>query len=88
VCCEWRQGCQGRGIYLTRTYENVSSTEPLVVQRYLTDPYLIEGLKFDLRVYIVVTSCDPLRVYMFKVGRVVTRDGNGVQAPLSLYTPA
>lgn len=68
VVCVCGQGCQGRGIFLTRTYENVSNTEPLVVQRYLTDPYLIDGLKFDMRVYIVVTSCDPLRIYMFKVG--------------------
>ena len=36
--------------------------------RYISNPYLIRGSKFDLRVYVYVTSYDPLRIYIFRDG--------------------
>ena len=33
-----------------------------IVQEYVVSPLLLDMLKFDLRVYIVVTSIDPLEV--------------------------
>lgn len=33
-----------------------------------TQPFIIDGFKFDLRVYVLVTSCDPLRVFVYKEG--------------------
>uniref|UniRef100_A0A4W5RGC3 Tubulin tyrosine ligase-like family, member 4 n=1 Tax=Hucho hucho TaxID=62062 RepID=A0A4W5RGC3_9TELE len=43
---------------------------PLLVQKYLHKPYLISGNKFDLRIYVYVSSYDPLRVYVSQDGLV------------------
>ena len=42
--------------------------EMSVISRYISNPLLINGHKFDLRIYVVVTSYEPLRVYVFKEG--------------------
>ena len=31
-------------------------------------PFIIDGFKFDLRVYVAVTSCDPFRIFVYKEG--------------------
>lgn len=38
------------------------------MQRYLHKPLLIDKLKFDLRIYILLCGVDPLRIYFFKEG--------------------
>mmetsp|Transcript_18139 Transcript_18139/g.47860 ORF Transcript_18139/g.47860 Transcript_18139/m.47860 type:complete len:361 (-) Transcript_18139:51-1133(-) len=63
-------GCQGRGIYLTQDLEKISSMDSLVAQQYIRKPLLIDDFKFDLRLYVLVTSVKPLRIYMFNDGLV------------------
>ncbi|XP_034978532.1 tubulin polyglutamylase TTLL7 isoform X1 [Zootoca vivipara] len=63
-------GAMGHGISLTRNGEKLHSQEHLIVQEYLDKPFLIEGYKFDLRVYILVTSCDPLKIFLYHDGLV------------------
>ncbi|XP_076236361.1 tubulin polyglutamylase TTLL13-like [Calliopsis andreniformis] len=61
-------GCQGRGIYLTRNLKDVKPTERMICQVYVARPFLVDGYKFDLRIYALITSCDPLRVYVYNDG--------------------
>ena len=42
--------------------------EMSVISRYISNPLLINGHKFDLRVYVLITSYEPLRIYVFKEG--------------------
>ena len=60
--------CQGKGIFLTRNYDWFQPNEHYVAQRYLHKPYLIDGLKFDLRVYVLITSVTPLRIFIYHEG--------------------
>lgn len=31
-------------------------------------PFVLDGFKFDLRIYVLVTRCDPLRIFVYKDG--------------------
>ncbi|XP_013170058.1 PREDICTED: tubulin polyglutamylase TTLL13-like [Papilio xuthus] len=63
-------GSQGRGIYLTKSLKDVKPTDKLIAQVYLSKPYLVDGYKFDIRVYTLITSCDPLRIFVYNEGLV------------------
>ncbi|EPY25887.1 tubulin tyrosine ligase [Strigomonas culicis] len=61
----------GRGIYLNRGIPAMPrGNKRMVCQRYIGNPLLIFGRKFDLRLYCCVTSFDPLRIYLFDEGLV------------------
>ncbi|XP_065841067.1 polyglutamylase complex subunit TTLL1-like [Oscarella lobularis] len=47
---------------------HVPAKDAYIIQRYLEDPLLIGGKKFDLRLYVLVTSYRPLKVYMDELG--------------------
>ena len=59
---------QGRGIFLTRKGEELKPTDQLVVQKYIAKPHLLDGFKYDLRIYVLLIGIAPLRVYVFKDG--------------------
>ena len=59
---------QGKGIHLIEDINELNVDDTSVISRYISNPLLINGHKFDLRIYVVVTSYEPLRVYVFKEG--------------------
>ncbi|CAD8086279.1 unnamed protein product [Paramecium sonneborni] len=59
--------CQGRGIFLTKKLDPFLDKH-YVVQEYLSNPFLIDGLKFDLRIYVLLKSIYPLKIFMYQEG--------------------
>jgi tubulin polyglutamylase TTLL9 len=72
---------QGKGIFLFNKLSQINEwkkdhrwkadeaqAETYVVQRYIENPMLVGGKKFDLRIYVLVTSYSPLTVYMYRAG--------------------
>jgi tubulin polyglutamylase TTLL1 len=39
-----------------------------VISKYLEDPHLVGGKKYDLRIYVLVTNYRPLKVYLYELG--------------------
>ncbi|XP_076759750.1 putative tubulin polyglutamylase TTLL9 [Xylocopa sonorina] len=73
---------QGKGIFLFRKLKDLSEwrtkefppqlettpVETFIVQKYVENPYLLAGRKFDLRIYALVTSFDPLKAWLAREG--------------------
>jgi len=58
----------GRGIKMVKKDTVVKNKKDMLVSEYVSNPHLINNFKYDLRIYVLVTSYDPLRIYMFKDG--------------------
>lgn len=68
-------GCQGADIFLVDGFQRLEdkmrtrfNKGAWVVQEYVANPLLIDGLKFDLRIYASLISLDPVKVYVCKEG--------------------
>uniref|UniRef100_A0A667X2A0 Tubulin tyrosine ligase-like family, member 6 n=1 Tax=Myripristis murdjan TaxID=586833 RepID=A0A667X2A0_9TELE len=66
--CKPDTGCQGRGIFITKSSRDIHSGEHMICQVYISRPFIVDGYKFDLRIYVLVTSCDPFSIFMYKEG--------------------
>ena len=82
--CSWTfiikpgDGAQGDGITLAIGHNNLMKqlnehevrykSLDVVVQRYICDPMLLKGFKFDLRIYVYVRTVQPLEVYVCREG--------------------
>eukprot|EP01061_Rhynchopus_euleeides_P038646 TRINITY_DN66298_c0_g1_i1.p1 TRINITY_DN66298_c0_g1~~TRINITY_DN66298_c0_g1_i1.p1 ORF type:complete len:399 (+),score=139.22 TRINITY_DN66298_c0_g1_i1:167-1363(+) len=73
---------QGKGIFIVTKLGQITkwarqkwlqgegnqSKEQYIISTYIDDPLLIGGKKFDLRLYVLVTSYRPLRAYLHRDG--------------------
>lgn len=61
---------RGRGIFIVNSPDQIPQDEQVLVSKYVADPLCIDGHKCDLRVYVLVTSFDPLIIYLYEEGLV------------------
>ena len=73
---------QGQGIFLVSKlgqlkkwatssklpFQALSMKENYVISRYVDNPLLVGGKKFDLRIYVLVTCFKPLHAYLYHHG--------------------
>ncbi|KAJ6639248.1 putative tubulin polyglutamylase ttll-15 [Pseudolycoriella hygida] len=57
---------QHRDIYVRNITEIDFENNDTFIQEYVDNPLLVDGHKFDIGVYVIITSIDPLRVYVYK----------------------
>lgn len=60
-------GSGGASSMLNSTY-GVEAVEPYLAQRYIANPHLVGGKKYDLRIYVLVQSHNPLVVWLHRTG--------------------
>ena len=62
---------QGKGIFITKDFNEVNNLkQSSIVSEYIDNPHLLDGYKYDLRIYVALTSINPLRVYIYEEGLV------------------
>ena len=54
-----------RGIKIQKLKDLDLKTSGSFVQEFVHDPFLIDGYKFDIGIYTMITSIDPLRIYLY-----------------------
>ncbi|KAJ7399505.1 tubulin polyglutamylase TTLL5-like [Pitangus sulphuratus] len=59
---------RGRGVYLINNPSQIVVEDNILVSRYISNPLLIDDFKFDVRLYVLVTSYDPLVIYLYEEG--------------------
>lgn len=59
---------RGRGISMVSDANSLTYSQASVLQSYVDRPMCLGGYKFDLRLYILVTSFSPLEAFIYKEG--------------------
>lgn len=61
-----KNNSRGRGIHLLENIETIPKEG--LLSKYISNPLLVNGKKFDLRIYVVITGFKPLKIYLYKDG--------------------
>lgn len=63
-----KNGSCGKGIYFIQSsYEASNIIRPAVAQQ-MVDPFLLDGFKFDFRLFLLISSLDPYSAFIYKEG--------------------
>ena len=67
---------QGRGIKIMKNIKEICDN--CIVTKYISNPHLLYNRKYDLRLYVLISSINPLIIYVFDDGlvRITTEDYN------------
>jgi hypothetical protein len=65
-----RANCSGDGIEIVTNINLGSIPQDSLISRYIDNPHLINNKKYDLRLYVLVTSFTPIKIYLFPEGLV------------------
>ena len=63
-----KNSSRGRGIEVVRDLADVPVDQRFMVQDYLDNPHLINERKYVLRLYVLISSIEPLQVYLYDEG--------------------
>jgi tubulin polyglutamylase TTLL4 len=64
-------GSNSKGVHAITHWNQAQGVgQTTVVQKYISNPYLIEGSKSEFRFYVVVTGLNPLRIFLSNDGLV------------------
>ena len=60
-----QMGSGGKGIHLLGTNEqyNCSKINKIIIQEFVSNPFLIDGFRFHVRFFLFIASMEPLRIY-------------------------
>lgn len=61
-------GQSGSAALMMANPYGVEAVEPYLAQRYIANPHLVGGKKYDLRIYVLVQSYAPLTVWLHRTG--------------------
>ena len=61
---------RGRKIFLVNNIRDLKYDQQSIIQKYISNPYLINGYKWDMRLYVTITQARPLKIYMYQEGIV------------------
>ena len=64
--------CSGTGIHIFKSLqeEEKKGMKHFLISKYLENPHLINGKKYDLRIYVLITGFQPLRIYLYQEGLI------------------
>ncbi|MFY0992071.1 PqqD family peptide modification chaperone [Halomonas sp. C05BenzN] len=59
---------KGKGVRVLRDVAEAPLQPDWMVQEYLANPHTIRGHKYVLRLYVLISAIEPLRVYLYRQG--------------------